>query len=316
MISKHSRTSPGRRSRRSSQATHWLCVAIGILMIPVAVPVAAAAQASDPDVEASEALRSVAPATWYDRESGDYAPPRVGQEPDNPIRHNGWVKTPAPASEWDFWPDWNFRWPSINSSFFSSLVLFVLGALLVTVIVLVTWYSLKDYVPSRHQRSKKSQEIKIDPARVADLPFDLQTTTMQDPLAEAKRLRAAGRYDQAIVCLYGYQLLALDRERRIHLQKGKTNRMYLRELDEPQAGVTRTLQGPSADTASTVAFSLSEIVQATMLVFEESFFGKHRISQTQFERVWSQLDQFHSLLANTASPAPTAAVRGGKAVPV
>ncbi len=92
----------------------------------------------------------------------------------------------------------------------------------------------------------------------------------------------AGRYNEAVIYLYGYMLLALDQARKIHLQKGKTNRMYLRELRSNEA--------------------LHKIVRQQILAFEDVFFGRYDIDAARFATLWQQLDAFHRLL----QPAPAA----------
>ena len=160
------------------------------------------------------------------------------------------------------------------------------------VIVMLIIHSLRKYLPNPMESAKNIRGVEIDPTRVADLPFDVMPTR-GDPLSEAEMLWRAGRYDEAIVFLYGYMLLALDHARKIHLQKGKTNRMYLREL-KSQPGLKR-------------------IVESTMLAFEDVFFGKHAIGRDRFELIWDQLQEFHHLL--TPAPAKAGVASGAKVAP-
>ncbi len=78
-----------------------------------------------------------------------------------------------------------------------------------------------------------------------------------DLLAEARRHYQAGNYGAAIVYLFSFQLVQLDKRQIIRLAKGKTNRQYLREV------------GPRA--------ALLRLVEQTMVAFEDVFFG-NRIS--------------------------------------
>ena len=103
----------------------------------------------------------------------------------------------------------------------------------------------------------------------------------------------AGRYNEAVVYLYGYMLLALDQSRKIHLQKGKTNRMYLRELRSEM--------------------QLQSIVSKTMLAFEDVFFGRYEIDRGRFEMLWDQRDEFHRLVR---PPLEVAASPVAKVAPV
>ena len=61
-----------------------------------------------------------------------------------------------------------------------------------------------------------------------------------------------GRFGEAILCLFGYQLVELDKHQRIRLAKGKTNRQYLREMGS--------------------GGRLRRIVEQTMVAFEDFFF--------------------------------------------
>jgi hypothetical protein len=73
--------------------------------------------------------------------------------------------------------------------------------------------------------------------------------------------------------LFSYQLVALDKRHVIHLAKGKTNRQYLRE--------TRSRE------------PLKNLLQRTMISFEDVFFGHHDLSRERFEESWQSLDEFH-----------------------
>ena len=150
-----------------------------------------------------------------------------------------------------------------------------LGIALVGVAILLAVVSVRNWRPvASHADLFKA--IAIDPARVADLPFEAQIE-MQDPLAYARHLVSQGFYDEAILFLYGYMLLALDRAGKIVLHRGKTNRMYLHELvNEPR---------------------LRELLVPAMLAFEDVFFGRHRLEPQRFLKIWAQLDNFHRALA-------------------
>jgi hypothetical protein len=235
-------------------------------------------------VDADRALNSIGQPRWYNRSEDRYAPPRVNPEPDNSIRKQGWLASEVSASSKkkrpfsDFnWGPWNFgNWGSA-SDLFSAVVLTVLAVLIAVSLALLIFYSLRNYVPSRFRQSSPPGAIEIDPSRVVDLPFEAQQSSYQNPLEQAEAFMQAGRYQEAVVYLYAYQLLALDRSRKIELHKGKTNRMYLRELHAEA--------------------QLQSIVQQTMLLFEAVFFGKHEIDRDSFEACWQLLPEFHRILA-------------------
>ncbi|MEZ6136264.1 MAG: hypothetical protein R3C53_15320 [Pirellulaceae bacterium] len=259
-------------------------VASGLLSVPIAV------RAADQEVDSQRAMRSLARQPWYDSQADSYKPPQVSPARDNDLRSKGRVaavKTKTPWN-WNWQPLWDalsylFSWASL--SILAAIALFALLALII--------HSLRNYAPVRNERMLKVGRVEIDAARVSSLPFDV-VRSQGDPLSEAEMLRRAGRYNEAIVYLYGYMLLALDQTRKIHLQKGRTNRMYLRELK---------------------LTALKRIVEPTMLAFEEVFFGKHSISQERFELLWGQLDDFHRLLATDLGGESTG-VPTGKVAPV
>jgi len=114
-----------------------------------------------------------------------------------------------------------------------------------------------------------------DVDRVEDLPFQVRKPS-GDFLSEAQRLYEAGKYSEAIIYLFSYQLVALDKRHVIHLAKGKTNRQYLRE--------TRSRE------------TIKLLLQRTMISFEDVFFGHHELSRERFEESWQKLDEFHQQL--------------------
>ena len=111
--------------------------------------------------------------------------------------------------------------------------------------------------------------------RVEELPIKIRRPA-SDLLSEARAQYEAGNYAEAIIYLYSHQLVSLDRQQLIRLTKGKTNRQYLREMVAPKA-----LQG---------------LVEQTMIVFEDVFFGKYPLSRSRFEAIWNRLAEFDMLL--------------------
>ncbi|MBN2577428.1 MAG: DUF4129 domain-containing protein [Pirellulales bacterium] len=141
-------------------------------------------------------------------------------------------------------------------------------ALIAIVYVLVRMYlrRLKEPKPSAAGAAE-------DPAarqRIDALPFS--AAGWSDLLGEARRLYEAGDYDRAIVFLFSFQLVQLDRRQLIRLARGKTNRQYLREL------------GSRA--------SLRALLTRTMVCFEDVFFGHRTLDRTRFDSCWTKLDEF------------------------
>jgi len=111
--------------------------------------------------------------------------------------------------------------------------------------------------------------------RIENLPFKIRTP-QSDLLAEAERHYNEGNYREAVIYLYSYKLVELDKNHRIRLAKGKTNRQYLRELHQDR--------------------SIAGILERTMIAFEDAFFGHHELSRRRFEDCWNSLGQFRSLM--------------------
>jgi len=124
-------------------------------------------------------------------------------------------------------------------------------------------------VPPEHAETLTSQ---VEADRIENLPFQIRLP-QADLLAEAQRCYERGDYGQAIIYLFSYKLLALDRHDLIRLTRGKTNRQYVAELAYQPF--------------------LQEILQRTMVAFEDVFFGHHRLDRERFEMCWRRLDDFH-----------------------
>lgn len=103
--------------------------------------------------------------------------------------------------------------------------------------------------------------------RMKHLPSEVRRTdvNLRD---ETERLMKLGRLDEAIVLLFGHQLLMLDRCGVLRLSRGKTNGRYLRETG-----------GNAAD--------LHPYLRATVTAFESSYFGGHSPAAEQFDRLWT-----------------------------
>jgi hypothetical protein len=111
-----------------------------------------------------------------------------------------------------------------------------------------------------------------DVDRIESLPFKIRGAP-SDFLGQARRLFEAGNYSEAIIYLFSYQLVQLDKNHLIRLAKGKTNRQYLREIRQRA--------------------NLRTILEATMIAFEDAFFGRKALSKDRFESCWQRLDEFH-----------------------
>ena len=113
-------------------------------------------------------------------------------------------------------------------------------------------------------------------AGVESLPFPVAAAN-SDLLAEARRHYQAGNYGAAIIYLFSFQLLQLDKRQIIRLTKGKTNRQYLREVGSRAV--------------------LLKLLEQTMVAFEDVFFGNRQLPRERFESCWTRLDEFETLAA-------------------
>ena len=242
---------------------------------------AALAENTKVTIDSEKALGYIS-GQWFDKAKEGYRPPVLSRPIDDSIRRHGWVgKAKQTKNQWN-WGNWSWASLGFTGEMFGWIVLAVLGTVLLTGLIMIAYHYWGDYIPAIRRKSDNKQTVKIDPTRVEELPFEVPVVS-NDPLSQAEALMRAGRYNEAVVYLYGYMLLVLDQARKLHLQKGKTNRMYLRELRNEQR--------------------LQAIVSKTMLAFEDVFFGRYDIDSARFEMLWEQRDEFHSLLRDDAAAA-------------
>lgn len=223
-----------------------------------------------------QSLQDVASSTWFDSTSGaPKHPPLV--IPREPSRPSPWtyspkrsvpkpprglpVRTPPRSGDWTW------------------LVAVIVG-ILMAIVAYAFWRTMGrgkiawGNAPSTPPRTRL--------ASAEDLPFHLPSTR-EGLLEAARRLADEGRYGEAVVRLFAYQLLTLDKRHWITLAKGKTNRDYLCELG-----------------------SLGEmvrIVEPFRRACEDHFFGAHVISRDRFEPLWAGMADFErALTVREATP--------------
>jgi hypothetical protein len=153
-----------------------------------------------------------------------------------------------------------------------------LAWIVLAVVLLFLAYLMVRMYLRREKRAADAVEAAEDLAarqRIEALPFVPAAAGPIDLLGEARRLYQAGDYSRAIVFLFSYQLVLLDRRQLIRLARGKTNRQYLREL-RPRAAIRNLLEG-------------------TMTCFEEAFFGRRTLDRARFDSCWTRLPEFETL---------------------
>ena len=158
--------------------------------------------------------------------------------------------------------------------FLSVLAWVLLGLLLLLAAYLLVLAYLRQenlVAQTQAQAAKRGYDV-VD--RIEALPF-MARRDQTDLLGQARRFYEAGNYAEAIVYLFSYQLVELDRHGILHLARGKTNRQYLHEAR------------PSG---------LRGLLEQTMVTFEDVFFGARSLDRDGFERCWNRLEEFQATL--------------------
>lgn len=235
-------------------------------------------QLKQPVEKGGEALANIPQANWYDSKSGEIRSVPIPGETKMPDSQPGVEKkkiTPKPANNVG-----GGNWfPSMGGMSLASIVMYSLLIIILGVISYLIYRAVSaggatassSYIPENIVEEKSRQ---VD--RVEHLPFEVKKKD-GNLLDEARRCYESGNFNEAIVYLFSFQLLELDKGHIIRLAKGKTNGQYLRE-----AGRNRDLR---------------KILQGTMNAFEDVFFGNRDLSRDRFERCWNQMSQFNQQLA-------------------
>lgn len=210
-------------------------------------------------------------APWYDAETDRVRPTRL--PPRDP---------PPKIRNWEWKPSTTRGGSSRFAEVVAVLVWIGLGLSLIVLVALFirAFRQRASRRPGAIGLAARPGGVASEVDRVEKLPFAVRRP-QSDLLGEARRHYEAGNYVEAIIYLFSYQLVHLDRHDLVRLAKGKTNRQYLREM-KPHDGIVR-------------------IVSDTMLVFEDVFFGSRDLDRSRFEVCWSQLDQFHQDVQNVAA---------------
>jgi len=194
---------------------------------------------------------------------------------------------------WGLLPDWDLSWLwdwlsgwdwrsllRMPATFWEWAARIALVSLLVVLVYLLVRVCRRWQGSSAKSRTESSMsDGQQDADRIEALPFPVRSGRL-DLLGETRSHYLHGNYGQAIIYLFSFQLVRLDRQQIIRLTKGKTNRQYLREV------------GPR--------WALRRLLEQTMVAFEDVFFGNRRLDRARFESCWSRLDEFESLAAEGA----------------
>lgn len=260
-------------------AARWLAVGL-TLFVGCWFAYPPAARAQDPEegdaVEAGRrALTESGSYPWYDAAADAVQRIDVRPPPEAATHRNStWQGSPRPAEPLDLsaWQAfWQIVWEVLTWLFWAAIV-----ALLVFLLfVLLRMAVLREGAGADAESAPDDEDHRSPADLVEKLPFHVRRP-QADLLAEARRLYEEGRYAEAVVYLFSYQLVQLDQHQLIRLTRGKTNRQYLREI------WSRT--------------DVRRLLERTMVAFEDVFFGQHPLDRARFEACWSELDRFQHLI--------------------
>lgn len=239
-----------------------------------------------------ESMRYSTDNSWYDYDSDKLVfpdPSDLSRPAERIAKRHDYVKNkaePATPLSWDFLNGWIvFLRACFDASWFSKLLL-VAGCLGIGVLTffLLRRLNLVEFQLQKKSKGSASDNTKRDQTRVVDLPFQIHNL-QTDLWSEVLRLRGLGDYSNAMVYLYGHSLVELDTASFIELQKGKTNRIYLRELSSKPV--------------------LSNIQQRLMSRFEAVFFGLHQLKREEFDESFQLVVELNAGIAQEKETRPT-----------
>ena len=161
-----------------------------------------------------------------------------------------------------------------GAGFAKVLFYVVLGVVVVALIGLIVWAIINREKTKKDPGVASESTIVTDEQRVEELPFQLDAA-YKDLLDRTRECYQAGDYDQAIIYLFSYELIQLDKAALIKLTRGKTNHQYLREIQPNK--------------------TLNSRLATTVRAFEDVFFGNKELSQRRFEECWHEVNSFQQI---------------------
>lgn len=248
--------------------------AAGEIPLGAAMPVTVAAADANSDAAAPADGRPFrAPSThWYDAEQDRLRPVPVRTRlPEAGNRDSRWLPAPErvrrPAGGGTTGGGGAGTGPVAQA--LGWIALAVVATILIGTIIYLFTKAEPDVMRAGGTSLQKSGSEAVDEQtlqRIEELPAEVRVHR-GNLRAEAERLMNEGRFAEAIVLLFGHQLLLLDRAGMLRLSRGKTNGRYLREVRA----------------ASSAAHQL---FARTVTAFEASYFGGHHPSAARFARLW------------------------------
>ena len=275
------------RFARHSRRTRWLAFTAGLAIAvcmatgrsradePVVAPIDDAAVDSVRD-----ALQSEANFPWYDAETDGLARVEV-RTPVTPKEAQAWQEK-VKVTKQRQGKKWNWSMGDV----FARMLQYAAWTALALLFIVGIYFGIQSLMDTEIKlaaNAEEEDEQRTDAERMENLPIDVARAD-GDFLEVARQYYQAGDFAAAIVYLFSYKLMQLDREQWIRLTKGKTNRQYLKEIRKRR------------DRSSWK--DLQSLTRDTMVTFEDSFFRHHSIDRARFETCWDRLDEFHERLAD------------------
>ncbi len=259
------RRADARRLGRSLALPSVVLCCLSVLALPTF-----AAEDFDPVESGGEVLRQRGDLPWYDAEKDEVQSVEVTPPKKPPDRPDVEQRLGGQQS------GGNYVGGGLLAMLIQALALSLLGVVLIVGLVLLIRALLgAQNRGDGEELPDESRRFTSHIDRMEQLPVPLRRFD-GDLLGETRRQYEAGNYNEAIIYLYSYLLVELDKAQRIRLLRGKTNRQYLWEIRETPP--------------------LRELVEQTMIAFEDVFFGDHDLDRGRFESCYHRLDEFHQHL--------------------
>lgn len=228
---------------------------------------------SNQDVE-QHLQQAIGDTNWYDSKTDRAVPISVKESTeDSEHRTSRWLPRPKKIRSNRALPNVpTGTGPNISGAgnIIGWTIMGLLGIVLIGVLIYVfSKVETELEISSKGSGSKRERRFKEETLadRIEQLPAEVRQQG-SDLRGEAERQMHAGNFQHAIICLFGHQLLQLDRQHLLRLTRGKTNHQYVRETSShPQA---------------------CEVLRETVATFEASYFGRHPISLQRFQFLWDQ----------------------------
>ena len=218
---------------------------------------------------------------WVDQENGEIAPIGIGEReaavtrdrnliPEATVKKKKKIPPAArpPAAR-----------PSAGWGNFGVALFYIFWVIAVVALIgLVIWIIMNSRVEIKSGTDDISRPDRSIAESIRHLPFEMEVS-QGDFRQQAQTAYQSGDFRRALILLFSHVLVTLDQVKLIRLEKGKTNRQYLRQLsDHP------LLVGYYGD---------------VMVPFEQTFFGDYPVTKEVFDQCWQGLDDFQSTVERT-----------------